>query len=266
MAYNPWAEEGGDEDEDNTIIREQRTAKVANAMIIDARPNMFEVNSNGDIPFANCLRACAHTLKNQVICEDTDFVGIYLAGAAHKSDDSTFDHIHVFKELSAPTASLIRQIDTALADLAALQAKLGELPPDAKLPLAHAIWSVNLDVAKKKLKETDSVALWIFTNDDDPFRGDQAAARQCIQRARDGAEQGHECVCAVGLGETPPLQLLPSAQLLQFMISPPQGRKTTTLALRNINPNQPQPSLAPLRSSLGGSLARALPRSREQQH
>ena len=194
MAYNPWAEDNADVDDENPRVVEERNAKVANAMIIDARPNMFEVNHNGDIPFANCLQACAHTLKNQVICEDTDFVGIYFAGTLNKSDDSTFDHIYVFQELSAPTAALIRQIDQVLADLDGLKARLGVQPGDAVMPLAHAIWSVNLDLAKKKLKDSDSKIIWIFTNDDDPFRGDAAGERQCIQRARDGAEQGHEYV------------------------------------------------------------------------
>ena len=194
MAYNPWAVDDADDDVDDPKIAEERNAKVANVMIIDVRPNMFEVNCNGDIPFVNCLKACAHTLKNQVICEDTDFVGIYFAGSANKSEDSTFDNVYIFKELAAPTAALIRQIDQCLADLPALQAKLGMLPAEAKMPLAHAIWSANLDFAKKKLKEIDTKSLWIFTNDDDPFRGDAAQERQCIQRARDGAEQGHEYV------------------------------------------------------------------------
>ena len=65
--YNPWADDdGGDAELDNPKVQEERNAKLANAMIIDARANMFEPNASDEIPFANCLKACAHTLKNQV--------------------------------------------------------------------------------------------------------------------------------------------------------------------------------------------------------
>ena len=194
MSFNPWANDDGDEDTDNPKVVAERNAKVANALIMDARANMFAENANGEIPLVLCLKAAVHNIKNQLICEDTDYIGIYFAGVQNKSADSTFDNIYVFHELDAPAASLIRKIDSLIKDLDTFRDTVVPLGEDDKLPLASALWSVNLDLAKKKLKESDSKAIWIFTNDDEPFKGDEALEKQCIQRAHDGSEQGHEHV------------------------------------------------------------------------
>jgi hypothetical protein len=69
-----------------------------------------------------------------------------------------------------------------LADLPKFRKNLGKSAETTKLPLSHAIWTVNLDLAKKKLKETDNKVIWIFTNDDDPCKArvDGCCRRQSV--------------------------------------------------------------------------------------
>lgn len=105
------------------------------------------------------------------------------------------------------------------------RSKVGSRPGDEPLPVAHALWHCETAFAKAKYvpcalasaqgaaisstlpgglrsspprasaKPTDYQRIWVFTNDDDPCRSDNAAIKHAVKKAKVRRGRARICRC-----------------------------------------------------------------------
>ena len=181
--------------------------KEATMFLVDCRENMLRTNEEGETYLNVALEAIRDTLKSNVFRSTSKVHGILFLGAKNEKNEHQFRGIHKLHDLQQPGARFIKDIEVLMdeditieseeeemdEDLASTQKislgkifrdKVGCLSEDTHLPLHDALWMTALEMSKARLKKEDIREIQLFTNDDDPFKQDQAKTQQTEDKAR----------------------------------------------------------------------------------
>lgn len=182
--------------------------KEATMFLVDCRENMLRTNDEGETYLNVALEAIRDTLKSNVFRCTSKVHGILFLGAKNEKNEHQFHGIHKLHDLQQPGSRFIKDIEVLMdedimieseeeeemdQDLASTQKislgkifrdKVGCLSEDSHLPLHDALWMTALEMSKARLKKEDIREIQIFTNDDDPFKQDQAKSQQTEDKAR----------------------------------------------------------------------------------
>ena len=69
-----------EEDEDDDNENDYRSAEDRIIFLIDARSDMFEKNSLGEVHFENCVKVALAVMKSKIVASDKSSIGIIFFG------------------------------------------------------------------------------------------------------------------------------------------------------------------------------------------
>lgn len=143
--------------------------------------------------FRNALSSALVVLKNKIIANENDLVGIIFWGTSKSLGPNGFEGVYEWWPVDYPSATRIRKLQEVLNGDVDLLDEIGaggaaeEGPP----PLSKALWAASTALTRSRTKKDDYQRVWLFTNDHDPFVGDEDARSQCLHKARDLAVAQH---------------------------------------------------------------------------
>ena len=179
--------ESYEDDGEGEEVGELRMGNDHIFILIDCRKAMFEKNRKGDSYFSCALRAAEFVLRRKVCMANKDRVGVCFFGSREKDEASTYDGVRTAVPLEVPSAQHIMAVQR-LQEEAAFEERVGRAGDGALCPLKSAFWVASLAFNERKTGPFDTRRVWILTNDDDPFRGNDEEAQLCVRRARDALE------------------------------------------------------------------------------
>lgn len=71
-------QEGDEEEDDNE--NDYKSSEDRIIFLIDARSDMFEKNSKGEVHFENCVKVALAVMKTKIVASDKSSVGIIFFG------------------------------------------------------------------------------------------------------------------------------------------------------------------------------------------
>ncbi|CAB1118397.1 unnamed protein product [Ectocarpus sp. CCAP 1310/34] len=195
MAYSGGFKE---EDDDLDIDGEEEGGEIKAVndhciLLIDARPNMFEsLNGEGDTPFHASMRTAVQLMKSKVVQSDKHRVGVTFFGTKKTSDiEESNENVFVVLDLAPPSAKRIRDLDALAKGEVSFDNKYGSIGADDPCPLKSGLWSCQTEFNNIK-QPLDHKRVFLFTNDDDPLRGDPEETKKVHMIAQDAVNASIE--------------------------------------------------------------------------
>ena len=172
------------EDEDTATQPARETQRDAILFLIDSQPSMFELNEDGVTPFSVAVQCAMQFYKDKVVSSESDYVGLLLYATNHRLNTYNFDGVYIFHQLARPSAQRIKELENLIVNKQGYAQHVGSADTfqmaDALWAAQHLFYSLPKNVGYKRIM--------VFTNDDDPSRGDANMRDKCTARARDLAE------------------------------------------------------------------------------
>jgi Ku70/Ku80 beta-barrel domain/Ku70/Ku80 N-terminal alpha/beta domain/SAP domain len=168
------------------------------------------------VPLACALRAIIDIMKKKIIASDTDLIGVVAFGAAvagqlDSSSKITWPGVRVILPLEKPSAEAIVKLVRLAKRIE--RGEVNKLEPgemeegkradpdfafgkDGPVELQNALWAVRYQFSRRKVTSSTAKSVYnrcrayLFTNDDDPARGNTAIKRLCARNAKDLADAG----------------------------------------------------------------------------
>ncbi|CAM9259428.1 unnamed protein product, partial [Laminaria digitata] len=201
MSYSGgYGREGGDDDLNDEGEEEEEegdghvgSSNDHNILLIDARPNMFEsMDSSGETPFHASLKTAVQLMKTKVVQNDKHRVGVTFFGT-RKTSDANENNANVFValDLAPPSAKRIRDLDALAKGEVNFNNKYGSIGADDPCPLRSGFWSCHTEFMTIK-QPMDHKRIFLFTNDDDPLRGDEDEQKKVNIVAKDAVNASIE--------------------------------------------------------------------------
>jgi ATP-dependent DNA helicase 2 subunit 1 len=119
----------------------------------------------------------------------------------HRESSGVENNVYRFLELESATAARIKKVDSLVSGLVNFDEEIGSLGEDQACPLRVALRVCSQIFMSSVRKRDDWKRIFLFTNDDDPFRGPSASEekQRTVQIARDAAGMGVEIkLCSLG--------------------------------------------------------------------
>eukprot|EP00743_Colponemidia_sp_Colp-15_P002621 GILK01002839.1.p1 GENE.GILK01002839.1~~GILK01002839.1.p1 ORF type:complete len:631 (-),score=167.71 GILK01002839.1:47-1906(-) len=174
------------EGEDGNAADEFKTTRDAVLFVIDCRQSMLHDNANGDVYFETVLNAAAQFLKTKIITNENDKCGILLYNTREQKNPMDFPNICVLQDLDLPDATRIRELQNMTEGFDFKQ-KFGFAPKD--VPLFQVLWTCQT-IFSNNTNKNFTKRIFLFTNEDDPSKGDESIKNRSLQRAHDLEEAG----------------------------------------------------------------------------
>eukprot|EP00457_Paulinella_chromatophora_P003656 gb/GEZN01003664.1/.p1 GENE.gb/GEZN01003664.1/~~gb/GEZN01003664.1/.p1 ORF type:complete len:645 (+),score=131.03 gb/GEZN01003664.1/:59-1936(+) len=201
MAEMSWGEssaswtaaysEEEDPDAPSLDSKENKFKDVIVAMI-DASSDMFEMDPQGETYFNSSLKYVLKAFKNKIITEPNSSLSVIFFNTKNKRNESEFDGIYVFQELSEPNATMIKKLETMM-DPKHFRSVIGSAPRNS-CELYKALWTSSGVLTEKPLKDCFK-RVWLFTNNDVPFNNEEQRLL-LINKMRDLADLDIEIILA----------------------------------------------------------------------
>ena len=172
-------------DDDQPLTQPTReNERDAILFMIDSQPSMFEPNAEGQIPFDVAVQCCIRFYKDKVMSSDSDFVGLLLYSTKHRLNAYDFDGIYIFHTLARPSAQRIKELENLIVNKAGFQQHVGM---NDAFYVSDALWA-SQHLFHGLPKTVGYKRIFVFTNDDNPGKGDPVLREKCVARARDLVE------------------------------------------------------------------------------
>lgn len=87
--------------------------------------------------------------------------------------------------LDFPSAERIRQLQRVIDGDESWSDEVGFPDEQSASQLANGLRAAGMSLNKSKVKTGDFMSIWLFTNEDDPYKDDDAGRMECIVKAKD---------------------------------------------------------------------------------
>jgi ATP-dependent DNA helicase 2 subunit 1 len=180
-----------------------------------AAADVTDVSDETYVPLACALRAIIDVMKKKIIASDTDLIGVVAFGAAvagelDAASKVAWPGVRVILPLEKPSAeAIVKLIGIAkkLESGDANRLEPGEEDPrkqdpdfafgrDEPVELQSALWAVRYQFSTRKVTSSTAKTVYnrcrvyLFTNDDDPARGNAHIKRLAARNAKDLSDAG----------------------------------------------------------------------------
>ncbi|CAM9554543.1 unnamed protein product [Ectocarpus sp. 13 AM-2016] len=154
---------------------------------------MFEsLNDEGDTPFHASMRTAVQLMKSKVVQSDKHRVGVTFFGTKKTSDiEESNENVFVVLDLAPPSAKRIRDLDALAKGEVSFENKYGSIGAGDPCPLKSGLWSCQTEFNTIK-QPLDHKRVFLFTNDDDPLRGDAEETKKVHMIAQDAVNASIE--------------------------------------------------------------------------
>ncbi|XP_049627535.1 X-ray repair cross-complementing protein 6 [Suncus etruscus] len=157
--------------------------------LVDASKAMFDSQGeDGLTPFDMSIQCIQSVYTSKIISSDRDLLAVVFYGTEKEKNSVNFKHIYVLQELDSPGAKRVLELDKFKGSTGKtyFQTLMGH---GAEYSLSEVLWvcanlfsSVQFKMSHKRIM--------LFTNEDDPHRGDSAKASRARTKAGDLRETG----------------------------------------------------------------------------
>lgn len=213
------------ETEERYARRQGLNIRDALVFVVDWRLTMLQKDPAIDIAEDLCsspgnssllsitLRCIADVMKSKIISRDADSIAVVAFGARGAHNRQGWPGVRIIRQLKPSDASGIKQLQRLAQRLEAGDAdklqqmteqQLTDLPvdeadrdfcfgPDAQVEFDKTLWAVRhqfTTVAASRLDILNRKRVFLFTNDEDPSRGNQIVRQLCVTQANDLADMG----------------------------------------------------------------------------
>lgn len=170
---------------DNSQAIENRQDSVL--FVVDCNPSMIEPNNFNEGGVSNLqtvFKAAIGFMKTKIITSERDTLGIILYNVspdakAKKQEDST---LYTIMPIDEPNAEMIKKLE-------ALERTINEdtKPSTEQTAISDVLWACQQEF-KSYEKERSTNRIFLFTNDENPVRGNLNEASLARQKAKDLSE------------------------------------------------------------------------------
>ena len=172
---------GWDAEEEVSTQTTKEQQRDAILFMVDCQESMFEPNTEGEIPFEISIQSCIKFYKDKILSSATDFVGLQLYGTKHMLNAYSFNGIYIFHTLARPSAQRIKELESLISDRDAFMTHVGCWN---QFPLHDAFWT-SQHLFHGLPKTVAFKRIMVFTDDDNPIKGDAASRQKCLSRCKD---------------------------------------------------------------------------------
>ncbi|XP_076179600.1 X-ray repair cross-complementing protein 6 isoform X2 [Ptiloglossa arizonensis] len=188
--------EDADKSEEN--LKELYGVRDGIFFVIDATPPMFENDPTEEIPyFLQCIRQYEEILKQKLVWNRQDWVGLILFGTEKCDEDSEIKHILTLQKLNPVSVDNLKEM--IKIDKGRKWEYYKDIASSAAYPLHDVLWhaartfsSIDVTMASRRVI--------LFTCQDDPFLTDQNERHRIRIKATNYSDLGLQ-LSVVGLGE-----------------------------------------------------------------
>ncbi|KAJ8904753.1 hypothetical protein NDN08_001269 [Rhodosorus marinus] len=161
--------------------------------LVDFRESMAtSVDEDGNGLLSSCLRCAAEVLKDKIISREYDLVGVLGFGTEKTDNSNSFSNICVVRSLDIPDAVGILDLENLSKNPMLVHERYGHGASDSMFSFHQALWTCRSMFAQSKVSRGTKSRrrVFIFTNDDDPAKGDESQRTQSAVQARDLLDAG----------------------------------------------------------------------------
>lgn len=131
--------------------------------------------------FSMALKAVIQTACDKIISSPNDLIGVVFYGSKSKNNVFNFDNIYVHQTLDIPEANRIKDLELMMkkgvSPFGSCAENLNEFTDMSKV-----LW-ICQNLFSTVPSNVGSKRVFLFTNQEDPTRGDSDLRNQCIERA-----------------------------------------------------------------------------------
>ncbi|KAG0031071.1 X-ray repair cross-complementing protein 6 [Podila clonocystis] len=182
-------EEPEDEENEEVVDNESKWSSSRDSVlfVIDCSPPMLQPDQEDEIPFKTAIKCARAVLMNKIVATETDLVGIVLYGTAKSKNSNNFENIYVLQDLEEPNVHKILQLDSIENDSFNFDEEIGT--SNGKYTLGEMFWTAT-NLFGASAQKVGFKRVFLFTNEDDPHRGDIGLRSASKVRAKDLQEFG----------------------------------------------------------------------------
>ncbi|KAF8953037.1 X-ray repair cross-complementing protein 6 [Haplosporangium bisporale] len=182
-------EEPEDEENEEVVDNETKWGSSRDSIlfVIDCSPPMLQPDQEGEVPFKTAIKCASAVLLNKIVTSETDLVGIVLYGTAKSKNANNFENIYVLQDLDAPDVHKILQLESVENESFNFDEEIGT--SNGKYTLGEMFWTAT-NLFGASAQKVGSKRVFLFTNEDDPHRGDIGLRSASKVRAKDLQEFG----------------------------------------------------------------------------
>ncbi|KAF9212766.1 X-ray repair cross-complementing protein 6 [Podila verticillata] len=182
-------EEPEDEENEEVVDNETKWGSSRDSIlfVIDCSPPMLQPDQEGEVPFKTAIKCASAVLLNKIVTSETDLVGIVLYGTAKSKNANNFENIYVLQDLDAPDVHKILQLESIENESFNFDEEIGT--SNGKYTLGEMFWTAT-NLFGASAQKVGSKRVFLFTNEDDPHRGDIGLRSASKVRAKDLQEFG----------------------------------------------------------------------------
>ena len=179
--------------------------------MIDCSPEMFLpndqlkylVDSNDEIPkdeisssfsssslsaFQAAMKCISSTMKNKIISNETDKIGVICYGTGKSKNPAGFPQIYLLQDLNVPDAPSILEIEKYFCRPESFSENIGSVST-TEAPFGNVFWTAANTFSDKKLASFTK-RIFLFTCEDNPNGRSEGMQRAAKTRGKDLTELG----------------------------------------------------------------------------
>ncbi|GAB1599908.1 X-ray repair cross-complementing protein 6-like [Argonauta hians] len=176
MDFSQFGFKDDDNDEEDAEEKIYYSSKDEIIFLIDCSKSMLS-----DDFFTACMECVQTTLKNKIIQNSHDLVGVVFFGTEKSKNSNNFDHIYIYQDLACPEAQRIIDIKEMLTD--GWETFEEDYGHNSNYQMSEVLWLCSF-LFKKSQDKRVFQRIILFTNNDEPHT-DKAAINSCRIRAND---------------------------------------------------------------------------------
>ncbi|CAI9725209.1 X-ray repair cross-complementing protein 5-like [Octopus vulgaris] len=147
--------------------------------LIDCNESMFSDDEENF--FTTCIQCVQSTLKNKIIQNNRDLVGVVFFGTEKTKNTDNFEHIYIYQDLARPNAERIIKIENMLTD--DWKTFYEDYGHNSSYQMSDVFWLCSL-LFSKCTEKLGFQRILLFTNKDEPHT-DKTELVHCRTRAND---------------------------------------------------------------------------------
>ncbi|XP_078670964.1 X-ray repair cross-complementing protein 5-like [Branchiostoma floridae x Branchiostoma belcheri] len=190
MAAAPqWSYErawGEEEEEGEQEDAQPRWSSLRDSLIflIDCSASMFQEEEGEEgSAFHKCVKCVHSAMRNKIISNDRDLVGVVFFATNKHKNQSDFKHVYIFQDLEVPGAQMILELEEIFEE-DGVERFEEEFGHGTDFSMSEVLWNCS-NMFSTCTQKLGHKRLLLFTNNDDPHVGNINLQRQAKTKAKD---------------------------------------------------------------------------------
>ncbi|KAI8489562.1 X-ray repair cross-complementing protein 6 [Branchiostoma belcheri] len=152
--------------------------------LIDCSASMFQEEEGEEgSAFHKCVKCVHSAMRNKIISNDRDLVGVVFFATNKHKNQSDFKHVYIFQDLEVPGAQMILELEEIFEE-DGVERFEEEFGHGTDFSMSEVLWNCS-NMFSTCTQKLGHKRLLLFTNNDDPHAGNINLQRQAKTKAKD---------------------------------------------------------------------------------